>query len=875
MTRRPAAPRSPLGEAWARFRRDRPAMLGLGLLAALGLFALLGPLVTPWGPDASDFTLTRGPLGAPPGPSAAHWLGTDAVFRDVFARLAHGARVSLGVGLAATAIATGIGAAVGVLAGMTEGTHLGILDTLAMRLVDVLLALPFLLFVTAIGVAVGRTDVGTVLLVLGGAGWTTAARLVRARTLQIRALDYVAAAHALGAGPLRVVFHHVLPNLVGPLVVVASAGMAQMILAEAVLGYLTVGIPPPHASWGRMLHEAEPYLATRFALLAIPGFTILLAVLGWNRVGDGLRDALAGGGRDGQRGSAVAKRGGLPVDLLLAGAALLLLSFATPNRVAPPLGAAPWREEPRRGGVFRGATFVNLRTLDPAIAFDEASSPLVQLVFARLVTWDAEGHVAPDLARSFTASPDGRTYTFELREGARFHDGSPVLARDVKRSLERLLHPRTPSPASSLYARIKGYTAFHGGKAPELAGVHVLGDHLLAVELDEPDATFLPKMTLGFAAPVCASAGDAAEAHGHAVPCGAGPFRVASWDPDKGVHLVRHEGYYAPGRPFLDGVEWSVSVPTTTQRYKFERGDLDYVTELGGADRDLYLAAPAWSPYGRWTMHAQTNAIFLNTEVPPFDRRDIRRAVAMAVDPSAAARMRADVIEADRVIPPSIPGPPRTEPMRRHDLPGALAAMARAGYAFDPATGRGGWPAPIDYLTIPDTGDQAYAEIWQQQLARVGLRIRLRLLTYASFLSESGRRHAAPMGRGGWSADYPDPSNFFEPILSTAAIQDEGSDNPAFFSSPELDGVLARAHDETSPPVRDALYLRAEEIIRDEAPWIPTHGTRSYELWQPYVHGYLPHPVLRQRFADLWLDRGGPAALALLPGLHPSFGRRP
>jgi ABC-type transport system substrate-binding protein len=207
--------------------------------------------------------------------------------------------------------------------------------------------------------------------------------------------------------------------------------------------------------------------------------------------------------------------------------------------------------------------------------------------------------------------------------------------------------------------------------------------------------------------------------------------------------------------------------------------------------------------------------------------------------------------------------------MRRHDLGTALAAMARAGLPFDPATGTGGWPAPIDYLTIPDTGDQQYAEIWQQQLARIGLRIRLRLVTYASFLAESTRRRTAAMGRAGWSADYPDPGDFFEPILSTRAIQDEGSQNTSFFSNAELDRVLTAAHGERDPERRDAAYLRAEQIIRDEAPWIPTHGTRSYELWQPYVHGYAANPILRQRFADVWIDRGGTPVALVAP-----LGRR-
>jgi ABC-type dipeptide/oligopeptide/nickel transport system permease subunit len=327
--------RSPRAEAWARFRRNRPALVGLGLMAALAVFALVGPWVTRWDPNASDFTLRRTPLGAPPGPSAAHWLGVDHLFRDVFARLAEGARVSLAVGVAATGVATGIGAAAGVTAGMTEGTRLGALDTLTMRLVDVFLALPALLFITAVGVAVGRTDAGTVLLVLGAAGWMGTARLVRARTLQIRALDYVAAARALGAGPLRIVARHVLPSLGGMLVVVATTSVAQMILAEAVLGYLAVGIPPPRATWGRMLHEAEPFFGSRLALLAMPGFAILLSVLGFQRVGDGLRDALAGSGRDAKP---VRPTGGrrLPLDVILAGIALR-------SRGAPPRRRLPGR----------------------------------------------------------------------------------------------------------------------------------------------------------------------------------------------------------------------------------------------------------------------------------------------------------------------------------------------------------------------------------------------------------------------------------------------------------------------------------------------------------------------------------------------------
>lgn len=860
--------------AWAaplgRFRRNRPALLGLGLVLGLVLFAVLGPLLSRWAPNQSDFSLTRGELGAPPGPSAAHWLGVDHVFRDVLARLAEGARVSLAVAVAATALATGIGALVGVASGMTEGTRWGALDTLLMRVVDVLLALPFLLLVTAIGVAVGRTDVGTVLLVLGLVGWTGTARLVRARTLQIRALDYVAAARALGAGPVRLVTRHVLPNVAGALVVVASTGVGQMILAESVLGYLTVGIQPPQATWGRMLHESEPFLGTRLVLVALPGFAILLSVLGFSRVGDGLRDALLGD--EATRRDAALPPSRVPVDLLLAAAAMLVLTVVTPGPVAAPLRPEPAHDAPRRGGTLHVASMLNLRGLDPALASDESARAIAELVFARLVRWDEGGNLVTDLARSFTVSPDGLRYDFALREGAFFHDGKPVLAADVKRSFERMLHPRTPSPGAAMFVDIAGYEAFHGGKAPELAGVRVEGERLLGITLSRPDAAFLSKLTLSFASPVCASGGAVADAHDPALPCGAGPFRIESWDVDRGLRLARHEGYYQPGRPYLDGVVWTVNVPSTTQRFKFERGELDYVHELTGTDRDRYQGDGRWANLSRWVTNPSTFAMFLNTEMPPFDRRGVRRAVSHAIDPTAVARMRGDMVAADRVVPPTIPGPAVRPPMRRHDLAAALAEMAAAGYPFDPATGRGGYPETIEYLAIAETGDQQQAEIWQQQLARIGLRVRLRLVTWASFLAEATRRRTARMGNTGWSADFPDPSNFFEPILSTEAIQDEGSDNVSFLSSPELDALLVRAHAEPDREKRLAHYERAEEIVRDEASWIPTLGPRTFELWQPCMRGYRAHAVIRGRFNDVWLDRGearAEAAAALLPRRRP------
>lgn len=263
--------------------------MGLGIVVFLVLFALLGPLLVSHDPTASDFAKGVSPEHLPVAPNAEHLLGTDRIFRDQLARLAYGARISLFIGVAATALATVVGAAVGIAAGWTEGR---LLDTLLMRVVDVGLAFPFLLIVMAVGAALDRTTPTTIFVTLGLTGWLGTARIIRARTLRIRHLDYVTGARAIGRGTLGILFRHVLPNVAGPLIVLATVSVAQMILAESVLAYLGGGVAPPTPTWGHMLFEGQDYLTTAPWTAIAPGGAILLSVLGFNMLGEGLRDAL-------------------------------------------------------------------------------------------------------------------------------------------------------------------------------------------------------------------------------------------------------------------------------------------------------------------------------------------------------------------------------------------------------------------------------------------------------------------------------------------------------------------------------------------------------------------------------------------------------
>lgn len=275
--------------AWTHIRRAGNTRVGFTLIALLVVFAVVGPLVAPHDPYTSDFMRGVTAEHLPVGPSGEFWLGTDRLFRDCFARLAVGARVSLLIGVVSTIIAVTVGTFVGMIAGFYQGRWI---DSMLMRIVDIGLAFPFLLIVMALGAALERTTPSTIFFTLGLTGWLGVARIVRAKTLQVRSLDFVMAAKALGQSTPRILLRHVLPNIAGPLIVLSTILVAQMILAESVLSYLGAGIAPPTPTWGHMLFEGQDYLSAAPWITAAPAVAILAAVLGFNLLGEGLRDVL-------------------------------------------------------------------------------------------------------------------------------------------------------------------------------------------------------------------------------------------------------------------------------------------------------------------------------------------------------------------------------------------------------------------------------------------------------------------------------------------------------------------------------------------------------------------------------------------------------
>ena len=270
-------------ETWWRFARHRQAALGLILLAVLTLSALLAPALAPYDPDVqADIVSTRYQP-----PSLSHPMGTDRFGRDVFSRVLYGARISLSIGLLAVLIAITVGTAIGAVAGFFGGR----LDAVLMRGVDLLLSFPRLVLLVVL-VALFQPSIALVTLVLGLTGWMGVSRIVRGQVLSVREMEYVTAARVLGFGRSRILLRHILPNVLTPVIVAATLGIGNTILAEAALSFLGLGVQPPTASWGNMVASGRDAMLEAWWITTFPGLAIVFTVMAFNLVGDGLRDAL-------------------------------------------------------------------------------------------------------------------------------------------------------------------------------------------------------------------------------------------------------------------------------------------------------------------------------------------------------------------------------------------------------------------------------------------------------------------------------------------------------------------------------------------------------------------------------------------------------
>ncbi|MBV8496852.1 MAG: ABC transporter permease subunit, partial [Gammaproteobacteria bacterium] len=270
-------------DAGRRLRRNRAACVALCMLGALALGALLAPLVSPWAYDSLDWQH----LAAPPGRGAAHWLGTDRLGRDLLVRTFAGLRLSLAISLLASLVSLVIGIAWGAVAAFAGGRT----DDWMMRCVDVLYSLPYLFVVIILSTLFARGSVTVLLLALGAVGWLTTARIVRAQALALRRREFIEAARASGLGTAAVLVRHVVPNVLGPVIVYATLIVPQMILFESFLSFLGLGVQEPQASLGNLIYVGAQEMESAPWMLLVPAGLLVALLVALNLLGDGLRDA--------------------------------------------------------------------------------------------------------------------------------------------------------------------------------------------------------------------------------------------------------------------------------------------------------------------------------------------------------------------------------------------------------------------------------------------------------------------------------------------------------------------------------------------------------------------------------------------------------
>jgi peptide/nickel transport system permease protein len=272
-----------IGEFWKKYKRNKLAVLGLCYIIFLFIIAISAGFLAPFPPDRQDITFE----GIPQPPSGLNLFGTDNYGRDLFSRALYGTRISLLVGVLAVAIYMIIGMILGALSGYYGGW----VDSLIMRIVDIMLSIPTFFFILAIQVLL-TPSVYNVIIVIGLTGWAAPTRLMRGQILSIKEMAYVEAARAYGASDGRIIFRHIIPNSLAPLIVMATLGVAGAILTESVLSFLGLGVQEPHASWGNMLMRAQEYISTAPWMALYPGLLIMTTVLAFNFLGEGLRDAI-------------------------------------------------------------------------------------------------------------------------------------------------------------------------------------------------------------------------------------------------------------------------------------------------------------------------------------------------------------------------------------------------------------------------------------------------------------------------------------------------------------------------------------------------------------------------------------------------------
>jgi peptide/nickel transport system substrate-binding protein/oligopeptide transport system substrate-binding protein len=532
------------------------------------------------------------------------------------------------------------------------------------------------------------------------------------------------------------------------------------------------------------------------------------------------------------------------VTVAVASAALIAIGLTAASAAASSIPKAnPFADEPSgppvRGGTFTLATAEDIPTLDPAFAgYDVGSWSMTISIFSALVDYGTGLTLEGDLAKSWSLSPDQKTYTFHLRSGVEFSDGTPMTASDFTFSIDRVVNPKTASPGAYLFSDIVGAAQYAAGKSAAISGIETPDATTIIVNLMKPQPYFPNILAMPYARVMSpaqvAKWGSSISQH----PLGTGPFELQSWASGGNMVLVRNPHYFLPGRPYLNKVILEQDVPDETQVLEYQRGELSAVDIPPSGFAQLALN----STYNK-TMDvnydATTYYLGMKDNIKPFNNLKVREALNYAVDKTRLVQLlngRGTV--ANGLVPPTLPGFNPNAKGYPYDPAKAKALLAEAGYPHGFST------------TIWTENDDQSVEIAQSiaaDLAAVGVNAKVDALNASTFVAGEGKQGQAPMFISYWLQDFPDAYDFFSNLLLK---QNWGGSNPFYYYNPTIEAAIEKLEFSDTDRSQEIESLDAQ--VTAQAPFVYLYHSITEYVHQPNVFFYI-HPVHLWRFADYWI----------------------
>jgi len=517
---------------------------------------------------------------------------------------------------------------------------------------------------------------------------------------------------------------------------------------------------------------------------------------------------------------------------------LFSISLILVFTIAASNSASAWQKDIplNQALVLEGGESTNPREYDPHTTHGSGD----KRVFSGLVSFDPQLHLTADLAEKWDVSPDGMTYTFYLRQNAKFHDGRAVTAQDVLYSLERSASPALASDTALTYlGDIAGIHEYAGGQAEHISGIKVIDEHTIQITIDAPKPYFLLKLTYPTAFILDkqnVESGDDWYRH----PNGTGPYKMTEWTSFKRIVYEANADFYlgAPSIPYI-----VVNLYSGTSQQLYETGDVD-IAGVSSVERFTDPTEPLHNEL-RTGVSLCTSFVVFDTTQPPFDDVNVRKAFSMAFN----RQQYIDVVYSDRALPAVGVYPP--------GLPGFNISLK--GLPYDPAQARellkqSKYASNLPPIVFTNAGTGSYvsgdvaalAQMWKQNL---GVTITIENLEPNFYYDQIYSGNHGQLFDGGWCADYPDPENFADALFHTGANQNNGG-----YSNPQLDSILEAARTESDVTKRIGMYQQAEQILVDDAAALFTIHYLNYELVKPYVKGYVLTPIDIPIERYMWLD---------------------